>query len=340
MKRIGIIYWANGDGVATSNTCIIKHLGYEPVEILFDQKLPESLDAILLYGPWGSMQPLANQLNSFSPDKRPKFIWWLTEQLPNPALPEWIRYWGGYIRSQMERMAYFEDRPGKWKVRGWFGKILTAKALRFRYYGDLFWMRKQGILTMLVQGSPTTNAFLRERGFQVYTPPSPSYYPEWGTDLGLERDIPVLWIGKVGTRRRRRLLAQVEKGLSKHGLELLRIDGEKNPYVFGDERTKLINRTKVVLNLLRAEWDNNAMRIHIAALNRAMIISEPMLNHTPYRPGVHLIEAKVADIPPLIYYYVNNEEERRAIADKAYELVISNKREDVIAEILAEVFKS
>jgi hypothetical protein len=310
MRRVGIVFWAKGDGIALLHAQIVKGLDFEPVEFYFDQKLPASLDLILTFGPWGSMVPLVNQVISLPGSQRPKFVWWLSEQLPNPDLPEWLLYLGGYLRNHVERLAYRQRTDGTWKMRRGIWKFLTSKAKRYRYFGDLYWLHKQGILTRVVLEPGWINQLLTRRGFNVYTPPTPSSYPEWGNDLNLVRDIPVLWIGKVATKRRRRLLDFVAAGLKKQGIELLRIDGEHHRYIYGEERTRLLNRTKVVLNLLRARWDNNDMRFHLAALNRALIVTEPMIDHIPYQSGIHLIEARVEEIPEKIIYYLTHEEER------------------------------
>ena len=71
MKRIGIVDWTQGDGVALLHQKIVGNLGYEPAIFHFQSKLPEGLDAILLYGPWGSMAPLINQLVAFPEESRP-----------------------------------------------------------------------------------------------------------------------------------------------------------------------------------------------------------------------------------------------------------------------------
>ncbi len=337
MKRIGIVFWSKGDGVATLHSQIVERLGYEVENFYGDQKLPECLDLILLFGPWGSMLPLTNQLIAMPPAQRPRLVWWLSEQLPNPALPEWLRYGGGLLRTHLERLSYVECPDGSWKQRGRLGKYLASKATRFRYYGDLLWLKQEGILTCVVQGSGLSKRVLEKHGFRIYSPPTPSSFPEWGADLKLERKIPVLWIGKVATRRRRRLLEQIEGELARHGVQMLRIDGERHPYVFGDERTVLLNRTKVVLNLLRAEWDNNAMRFHLAALNRALVVTEPMVDQTTFVPGVHLVEAPIEEIPDRILHYLAYEDERQAITEQAYQLITRHKREDVIAQLLKDL---
>ena len=338
MKKIGIVYWGKGEGMAVRHSDIVKKLGYEPVDFFHYQRIPDHLDMILLHGPWGSVTPLGKQLISLSEDRRPRLAWWFIEPLPNPALPEWFRYQLGCSRSWLERISFNEDQEGNWTLSR-LGRILTAKGARYRYYGDLYWFRDSGILTTLVNASRITTKFLVGRGFKVLEPLGVSYYPEWGANLHLERDIPVTWIGKVWSKRRRRLLDRVQKDLKDRGIELLRIDGESNPPVYDDERTILLNRTKIVLNLLRESWDNNFMRFQLAALNRAMVITEPMLPHTPFEAGVHMVEANVEDIPDQIIYYLNHEEERAAIVERAYQLMTSYTREEVFSQIINETLR-
>ena len=100
------------------------------------------------------------------------------------------------------------------------------------------------------------------------------------------------------------------------------VDGIEHPYVFGEERTKLLNRTQVVLNLLRTKWDENAMRYYLAGLNRALIVTEPTLPHHPYFiPGVHLVEAPIGSMVDTICYYLSHEKERQQITESAFQLV-------------------
>lgn len=337
MRRIGIIYFTKGEGVPRLHSQIARRLGYEPVDFLWNSKLPESLDMVFMFGPWGSLTPLANQLVALPAERRPKLVWWLSEQLPNPNLPEWLRLRGGMLRSRMERWAYIQCPDGSWELRPGVGKLLTARAIRFRYYGDLLWLKRTGVLTLLVQGSELSNPLLSKRGFPVYFPPIPSYFPEWGADLKLERDIPVLWLGKNGTARRRRLLDRLERELGESGIPLLRIDGERHPYVFGEERTLLLNRTKIVLNVLRESWDNNAMRFQLAALNRALVVSEPLSAQTSLIHLKHLVIAPVHEIPAHIQHYLHHEDERQAITEQAYHLITRFKREDAIAQIFENV---
>lgn len=332
--RVGVVYWGKGDGIASEVSQALKKLGLEPIDFYHNARLPANLDVIIARGPFDSLVPLANQLLACPKSHRPSFVLWMSEQFPNPNLPEWIRYGGGLLRSRVERLLFHEEAPGEWRVKpGW--RWLTTKAARYRYYGDLYWLQRQGILSVLPVGSPLKIEFLRARGFDPFVVPV-SFQYDWGEDLKLERDVPVLWLGKVATARRKRLLQRVRTELKERGVEILVIDGVENPYIFGEERTNLLNRTKVVLNLLRERWDNNSMRYTLAALNRALIVTEPTLPHTPFMPGEHLVAAPIENMADTICHYLSHEEDRRRIVEQAYQLITKDSIEDVVVKILEQ----
>jgi len=203
--RVGVVYWDVHDGLGSETCELLTNLNQEAVHFMFNERLPLDLDIVFTYGPFGSLVPLANQLLDQPEGKRPLFIWWLTEQLPNPDLPEWFLHRAGQLRSSAERLAFSRQNNGEWRLVPQL-RWLTKKGHRFRYYGDMCWLREEGLLSLLVTGSPWRAEYLRAKGFNPYTPPSPSYRPGWGEDLKLERDIPVLWLGKMGSRRRKGLL--------------------------------------------------------------------------------------------------------------------------------------
>jgi hypothetical protein len=330
--RVGVVHWQLGDGIASELSHTLEYLGCEVINVPHDARLPLDLDVLLARGPFGSLVPLANQLLACPTPRRPPFVLWMTEQLPNPDLPEWVRYGVGLLRSRAERLAFRPRAQGEWQLDPRL-HCLTAKAHRFRYYGDLYWLHRQGILSVLVTASSWTADFLRARGFDPIVPP-PSCRPDWGADLKLERDIPVLWIGKIATVRRERLLKRLRAELKERGVEILMIDGVENPYTFGEERTILLNRTKIVVNLLREKWDDTSMRYRLAAPNRALIVTEPTLPHTPFLPGVHLVEAPIEGMADAICYYLSHEEDRQHIVDRAYQLITGNSIAEVVAQIL------
>ena len=99
-------------------------------------------------------------------------------------------------------------------------------------------------------------------------------------------------------------------------------DNEERPFAFGAERTELLNRAKITLNITRTWYDDNYLRFALAAPNRSLIVSEPMLPHCPaYRPGVHYVSAPVERLAETIVYYLKHEDERREIVESAYRLL-------------------
>jgi hypothetical protein len=79
--------------------------------------------------------------------------------------------------------------------------------------------------------------------------------------------------------------------------------------------------------LLREKWDDNSLRFGLATHNKALIMTEPMVDHTPHLiAGRHLVVAAPERMAETIAHYLAHEEERRLIVDAAYELVRSQRR--------------
>jgi hypothetical protein len=331
--KAGVVYWFKDDGVATGIARSLASLGHHAVELRHDDRLPDGLDLIIAHGPLHSLVPLANQLIALPPTSRPAFALILTEQLPNPAIPEWVRFRLGKLRSWLERTAYREAAPGEWRAPDFLIPFLD-RFYRYRYYGDLFWLRDEGVLTVLALWSDWSAGYLRARGFDPLVL-SGGFEQNWGGDLRLERDIPVLWLGKVGSARRARLLKRLRVELRQRGVEMMVVDGIEHPYVYGEARTVLLNRTRIVLNLLRQKWDDNSMRFVLAARNGALVVTEPTLPHTRHQPGVDLVVSPPGQMADTICYYLAHEEERLAIAENASRLAAGHsKPSQAISDIL------
>jgi hypothetical protein len=317
--KMGVVFWQEGAELnrLASDTC--RDLGCEVVDFFYDEPIPRHLEMILAFGPFGSLVPLATQILSLPHSKRPKLILWMTEQFPKPSIPEWVLYPVSITRTWAEKLIYDRDSRGYWDCDQRL-KWITKRANRFRYYGDLHWLRSNQILTVLAVGSKWIANYLQLKGFR----PIIAYigsHPGWGDLLNLERNIPVLWLGKLGSDRRRSMLDKVRKDLQKLGVEILVIDGVENPYVFGYDRTILLNRTKIAINLLREEWDNHSLRYYLSAQNGVLVVTEPTLPHTPFVPGEHIVDTSIGSMADVVYAYLNNETQRKQIVDRAYRLV-------------------
>jgi len=319
--RVGVVYWRKETDLLSLISGTARDLGCEVTNFSADSRVPQGLDVVLACGPFGSLAPLGSQLSRMPPGERPALALWMTEQFSNPALPAWAQRLAGAARSRLERLAYHETDAGVWQPNPRL-QPFTRRAHRLRYFGDLMWLREAGALTVLAVGSRWIAQYLKARDIDAMVA-FIGAHPSWGADLNLERDVPVLWLGKVASSRRRRVLQAVRADLRRRGLDMLMVDGEEHPYVFGDERTRLLNRTRVALNILREPWDNHSLRYFLAAPNRAMVVTEPTYPHTPFEPGVHLVSAPVDQLADTIAHYVTHETERSRIAERAYELVTS-----------------
>lgn len=322
--RIGIAEWEPGDAIAAEGERMLLELGRDPVRFPAHLPPPDGLDAVFFTGPFGSLTPLGRHLESMRPTDRPRLVWFITEQLPNPRIPIAAVRLLGRLRTRMEHWAYRRGDDGAWSP-GATRSMLTRFAHRFRYAGDADWLHRAGLLDLLVTGSPWRAGQLRRLGLDPLVVPSPSHYPGWGADLGLLRDVPVLWLGKPGSRRRRRLLDRLEADLKKRGIPLMRVDGIRQPYVFGAGRTELLNRTRILVNLLRAPWDNTAMRYSLAAQNGALLVSEPTLPHTGFEPGVHYVVAPIEQMAERIEVMLADDAAREAITALARQAVASKR---------------
>jgi hypothetical protein len=118
------------------------------------------------------------------------------------------------------------------------------------------------------------------------------------------------------------LLDQVRGKLRKRGVDIHVVDNREQPFVFGEDRTRLLNRAKITLNLTRTWYDDNYSRFALAAPNRSLIVSEPLLPHCPqYEAGVHYVSAPIDQLANTIVSYLENEAKRQRIVENAYQFV-------------------
>jgi hypothetical protein len=228
----------------------------------------------------------------------------------------------GSIRSSVDRI---ND-----KEKGAFQKMLTAlgvcssyhRMAKFRYLGEYIYALKHGHLDLLFESSLLHANLYRKHGTPVdFIPWGTS--PDWYSDLKLERDIDVIWFGKGRTRQRSRLLRKIINELSNQGISTYVADNVENPFIYGEQRTHLLNRAKITLNLSPTWYDPGfPFRFHLAAANKSLVISDPFLPHFPiYREGQHYISVPKEDLTPTIIEYLDRDEKRGPIVENAYNLV-------------------
>jgi hypothetical protein len=143
--------------------------------------------------------------------------------------------------------------------------------------------------------------------------------PSVHADLGLERDIPVLFLGAM-TVPRRRLIAW---RLKRAGVELTAVGDWHDPAYWGDARTRLLNRAVITLNINRFPGNFPDTRFNLAAANRSLIVSEPVYRPDPYVEGVTHVEAEAADLPAVLERWLADHEGRQRMVNAAYETAMT-----------------
>jgi len=277
-------------------------------------------DFVLGYGPHtreGSLLETALRLASYPKEKRPFFYWWFTEAVSKPGLPPClVRFASGL---QTAGNLYLTRHP-RAHTRLWarlLDRFFLGRHFRLRIIGELHHFHYRGLLSGLAVTAEGKAAQLRRHGFEPVVAPV-GYHPALhGRDLGLQRDIDVGFLGRIRTKRRLRLLQQVERDLEKRGIKVTIPSAE----VDGEERTGFLNRAKIVLNIFQNSQDFVGMRFMYCAANKALIVSEPPIDREPFVPGRHIVAAPVDGLAQAIEYYLSAEKERQEIVERAYRLV-------------------
>ncbi len=317
-EHIAVLHWASALGMARAFTEAFTDLGHRAFCVELGQPLPEAT-IYFFFGPFGNFLPTLEQIQAIPQAERPYIIFWHTEGLPNLQFP------GPLTRT----IASLRTHASLWQTAGKNGKPpssngrrrLLPAMQRYHNLGDFYYAYQRGWIDLFSDTSAIYTHWLNRHGLPtIYAPFGGHSY--WGHDLGLKRDIDVLWMGARATGRRHNLLERIRADLRERQIEMHVVDNVENPFVFGEKRTELLNRTKITLNLLRTQQDENFLRMCLAAPNGSLVISEPLLKHVPeYRPGHHYIEASVENMADAIVYYLQREEERQQIAAAAWELL-------------------
>ena len=333
--KIGVLFWEPDSTLSEIHVSLIQAEGHQVETFMFNAPIPSDLDAIFVHGPFDSLVPLANQLHAMPKAERPLVSLWMSEQFWNPNIPSFIGRPLSKFRSWGEQHA-FQQKNEVWTVKNnWHAAINWGS--RFRYFGDILWLQATGVLSILAVPSEWTHQFLANNGIESMIAYN-GYTTQWGEQLNLHRDIDVLWLGTAGSKRRQQLIQQIREELKAYNLKLMVVDGKEHPPVHGAERTQLLNRTKVVLNLLRQPWDSNYLRYLLAMSNGAMVVSEPTYRHAPFEPDIHLAQVPVNELAITIAHFCTHEAERQQMADQAHAFITSDlKLQNSIAHILSQL---
>ena len=145
--------------------------------------------------------------------------------------------------------------------------------------------------------------FLARRGIAADFVPVGAY-EETGRELGTPRDIAVAFLGTTKQGRRASLLNKLGQSLQQRGITFKRLESG----CYGDQRTALLNRTRILVNLHKYPWSPAWIRFLMAASCGTLVVSEPTDDDRPFVAGEHYVAATLDEMPDTIFKLSNDQE--------------------------------
>lgn len=242
---------------------------------------------------------ICRQLQAVPKSERPLTVVWHSEPFPPPKS-------AGIPLPNLNLREIVKILIGDWMPTDAYSNYFRLRALL-----------KDGIPDLLVVSTPGRQRFLAEKGWASTVVPLGYHPSEEGDDMSLDRDIDVLFLGALNLPRRKKLFRKLRQG----GINLVTLGSWSDPGVWGEGRIRLLNRTKIFLNLQRYPGDLSNSRLILGMANRALVISEPIFEPGCFIPGKHYISATAEEMPGIIQYYLEHEDERRDFTTAGYEMV-------------------
>ncbi len=280
-------------------TSLLAEAGYRVTQTCNQPLCLEETDILWILENASWFPAICRQLQAIPKSRRPVSVIWHSEPLPPPKSSELP-----HPRVDLREVA----------------KILLGDGLATDTYSNYFRLRallEEGIPDVLVVSTPGRQQFLAEHGFGSTYVPLGYHRTEHGYDMGADRDIDVLFLGALQIPRRKRLF----KSLCRAGINLTVKGSWSDPQSWGESRAKLLNRTKIFLNLQRYPGELSGARLILGMANRTLVISEPIYKPGDFVPGKHFVSATPDEMPKVITYYLNHDEERESIALAGHALV-------------------
>jgi hypothetical protein len=253
---------------------------------------------VWVYGDAAWFPKVLGSISGLAPDRRPAVVVWHSEPLPPPRASG-LSWPVPTVRE--------------------LGKIVLRDSRASDVYTNWWALRKlarAGLPDALVATSRERQEFLIERGVDAAFVPDGSE-PLDGEDLGLERDIDVLLLGAYRLRRRRRAVARLRKA----GVHVETKGDYFDASLWGESRTQLINRTKIMLSISRFPGTFATGRFLMSMACGALVVSDPLFDSAPYVPGRHFVETSLEELPATVERYLADETERQRIARAGHDFV-------------------
>lgn len=176
---------------------------------------------------------------------------------------------------------------------------------------------------LLVVSSIGQQEYLASVGIAARWVPK-GYRDSYGDDLGLPRTIDVLSLANHDLPRRKSVI----ESLRRRGISVETVGDYFDPACYGDTRTRLLNRSRILVNVLRDPGLSlGQSRLTLGMANRTLVVSEPLYRPDPFVAGRHYVSVTVEEMPVAIVHYLARDDERRTIVDAAYRFVHSDLTE-------------
>lgn len=280
-------------------TSLLSEAGYRVTEVSNQCLHLGKTDIIWILDNVNWFPCICRQLQTIPKAERPVIVIWHTEPLPPPKS-------AGLPRPNLNLRE--------------IAKIMISDRLATDVYSNYFRLRallEDGIPDLLLVSTPGRQQFLAEQGFSSAYVPVGYHRAEYGSDMGIPRDIEVLFLGALTIPHRKRLLRKLRRS----GINLVAKGSWSDPDLWGENRIRLLNRTKIFLNLHRYPGELSGMRLILGMANKALVISEPIYKPGDYTPGKHFVSVTSDEMPEVINYYLNHDDERESIAREGHKLV-------------------
>jgi len=225
----------------------------------------------------------------------------------------------------------------RWPLPG--ARELAKIALRDRRATDVYSnsamlsrLARHGLPDVLAVISAERLMFLRERDIDAVAIPW-GREPGDGSDLGLERDIDVLFLGEMRVPGRRRAVRRLRRA----GIDVEAMGDYRDPSLWGEGRTRLINRAKVFLSVSRFPGTFTTRRFLYGMACGSLLVSDPLIDPSPFVAGTHYVETTIEDMPDVIRHYLDHAEERQQIARQGHDFVMQELTMKASVERLAGI---
>ena len=202
---------------------------------------------------------------------------------------------------------------------------VMVRGYRFKYHN------RDNNIDYLFAMTTAMQRFIVGKGIDIDFIPF-GYHPAFGENLCLERDIDVLFLGRINNKRRAAILHKLSEELTAENVKLKIVDKD----CYGDKRTQLLNRTKISLDLPRVPWDFASVRLLLSMSCCAMVVSEGNCPKEPFIKDVHYVQAADSDLTATILSYLRNEQQRHRITRDAYNYV---KKENTLKKSVLDILQ-